>query len=479
MNYRMILWLLGWLLLIEAAFLLLPLLVAVCYGEQSGLWFLVTLAAAGALGFVITRFKPKKRAMYAREGFVITALGWIILSVVGSMPFWISGQIPHYVDALFETVSGFTTTGSTILTDVEALDRCMNLWRCLTHWLGGMGILVFMLAVVNLGGGQSNHLLRAESPGPTVSKMLPNMRKSSAMLYGIYIALTLILMLFLLAGGMPLYDTICTAFGTAGTGGFGIRGDSLGGYSTYIQSVVAVFMLLFGVNFNVYYFLIMRKFATAFRNTEVWVYLGIIAVSTVTIGINILHLMPGWQDALHHAFFTVCSLITTAGYATVNFELWPEFSRIVFVLLILVGACAGSTGGGFKVARVVILAKAAASEIRRLLHPRSVKVLTMDGKQISQETVRGVMGYSVIYVAVIIVSLLLVSLDNFDTTTTLTAVLTTVNNVGPGLNLVGPMGSFAIFSDLSKIVMTLTMLFGRLELFPMLILLMPSTWRKH
>lgn len=480
MNYRMIAYLIGVLILIEAAFLLLPLLVALIYGEASGVWFLVTLAGAAVLGFLLTLLKPVNRTMYAREGFVITALTWIVISLIGAAPFTLSGQIPSYLNAVFEMVSGFTTTGASIVPNVEALDRCMNFWRCLSHWLGGMGILVFMLAIVNLGGGQSNHLLRAESPGPTVGKMVPNMRRSSAILYGIYIFLTLLQIVLLLLGGMPLYDSICHAFGTAGTGGFGIKAASIGAYdSYYLQGVIAVFMFLFGVNFNFYYFLLIKKASAAVRMTEVRTYCLIVLLSTVTIALNIAGSMPSLRDAFHHAFFSVASIVTTTGFATVDFNLWPELSRIILVLLMIVGACAGSTGGGVKVSRFVILFKAAMFEVRKLLHPRSVKVLTMDGKQIAKETIQGVQGYLMIYFLITIASILLVSLDNFDLITTVTAVEATLNNIGPGLELVGPTGSFAMFSPLSKLVLTANMLLGRLELFPVLILLMPSTWRKY
>ncbi len=480
MNYPIIAYLSGVILLIETAFMALPLGVAAIYGEASGLCFLWTMAAAGLLGFLLTRVKPARRDMYAREGFVITALAWILISLIGAAPFTLSGQIPSYLDAVFETVSGFTTTGASILLNVEALDHCMLFWRSFSHWLGGMGILVFMLALVNLGGGQSNHLLRAESPGPTVGKMVPNMRKSAAILYGIYMAMTVLEVVLLLMGGMPLFDSLCTSFGTAGTGGFGTKCASIGYYdSYYLQGVIAVFMVLFGVNFNVYFFLLMGKFATAWRNTEVRAYLAIIAVSTLTITVNILGLFPTVFDACHHAFFSVASIITTTGFSTEDFNQWPELSRLILVLLMIVGACAGSTGGGVKVSRLVILCKAMGSEIRKLLHPRAVKVLTMDGKQINRETVQGVQSYLMLYTLITVASALLVSLDNLDFVTTITAVEATLNNIGPGLGLVGPTGSFAMFSPLAKIVLTLDMLFGRLELFPMLILMMPSTWRKH
>lgn len=479
MNYPMLRYLFGMILLIEAAFLALPLGVAVIYGESTGIYFLYTMAAAGLLGFLLTRFKPARRDMYAREGFVFTALTWVVISLIGAAPFTLSGQIPSYLDAVFETVSGFTTTGASILTDVEALDNGMLFWRSFTHWLGGMGILVFMLSLVNMGG-QANHLLRAESPGPTVSKMVPNMRKSAAILYGIYIVMTAVEVVLLLIGGMPLFDSLCTAFGTAGTGGFGIKNSSMGYYgSYYLQGVVSVFMALFGVNFNVYFFLLMKKYAMAWRNTEVRAYFAIIAGSTLIITLNILGMFPTAFDAFHHAFFAVSSVITTTGFSTTDFDLWPQLSRCILVLLMIVGACAGSTGGGVKVSRLVILCKALGSELRKLLHPRSVRVLTVDGKPVSRETVQGVQSYMTLYFLVTLVSVLLVALDNLDFVTTFTAVMATLNNIGPGLGLVGPTGCFAAFSPLAKIVLTADMLFGRLELFPMLILLMPSTWRKY
>ena len=443
MNYPLLRFLFGMILLIVAAFLVLPLAVAVIYGESSGIYFLYTMIAAGLLGFLLTRFKPARRDMYAREGFVFTALAWVVISLIGAAPFTLSGQIPSYLDAVFETVSGFTTTGASILTDVEALDNGMLFWRSFTHWLGGMGILVFMLSLVNMGG-QANHLLRAESPGPTVSKMVPNMRKSAAILYGIYIVMTAVEVVLLLIGGMPLFDSLCTAFGTAGTGGFGIKNSSM-----------------------------------AWRNTEVRAYFAIIAGSTLIITLNILGMFPTAFDAFHHAFFAVSSVITTTGFSTTDFDLWPQLSRCILVLLMIVGACAGSTGGGVKVSRLVILCKALGSELRKLLHPRSVRVLTVDGKPVSRETVQGVQSYMTLYFLVTLVSVLLVALDNLDFVTTFTAVLATLNNIGPGLGLVGPTGCFAAFSPLAKIVLTADMLFGRLELFPMLILLMPSTWRKY
>ncbi len=479
MNKRMILYLIGALLLLEAALMLLPLAAAALYGEGSGWYFLaVLLGAAGLGGLLMLLSRPRTKTIYAKEGLFTVALCWIVLSLVGALPFTLSGEIPFYLDAVFEMISGFTTTGSSILTDVEALSRCMLLWRSFSHWIGGMGILVFMMAIFQLEGGQGIHLLRAESPGPSVSKMVPRMADSSKILYGIYFALTLIQMGFYLAGGLPLFDTICCAFGTAGTGGFAIRADSFAGYSPYIQTVTTVFMALFGVNFSVYFFLLRRKFDLAYKNTELRWYLAIIFGAILLISLNIRTLYPGFSTALHHAAFSVSSLITTTGYCTEDFNLWPELSRVILVFLMIVGACAGSTGGGLKVSRLVILARAAGAELRRILHPRTVKVVTVDGKPLTNDAIRAVSGYFIVYVLIAMASVLLISFDNFDGSTTLSAVLATFNNIGPGLGLVGPVGNFAAFSPFSKVVLCLDMLFGRLELYPMLVLFLPSTWTK-
>lgn len=479
MNKRMILNILGMILLIEAAFMTPSMLVALIYREPSGWYFLFTAAGAALAGLVLRLPKPRHKTIYAKDGLVSVALCWIVMSLVGALPFTLSREIPSYLDAVFEMVSGFTTTGSSILPNVEALSHCMLFWRSLSHWLGGMGVLVFMLALFNLEGGQAIHLLRAESPGPTVSKMVPRMIDSTKILYSIYLVLTAIQVMFYLAGGMPLFDSLCHTFGTAGTGGFSTKAASMGAYSNYAQTVTTVFMLLFGVNFSVYFFLLRRKFDLAYKNTELRWYLGIALTATVLITTNVLPQFPSVYDALHHSAFAVSSIMTTTGFCTEDFNLWPEFSRAVLVMLMLVGACAGSTGGGLKVSRLVILVRSAWAELRRLVHPHTVKVMMLDGKCVSRDTVRAVGGYFILYVLVILVSVLLVSLDNFDGSTTLTAVLATFNNIGPGLNVVGPTGNFAAFSPLSKVVLCLDMLLGRLELYPMLILMLPSTWRKR
>ena len=478
MNKRLILYVLGMILVVLAALMALPLLVAALYHEREGAGFLWSIGLSLLLGVPMLLQRPRDRALYAREGYVAVALSWVVISLAGAVPFTVSGVIPNYLDAVFETVSGFTTTGASIVPAVEELPKCMLFWRSFTHLLGGMGVLVFMLALVPLTGGDTIFLLRAESPGPSVSKVVPRMRTTAAILYAIYLGMTLLEILLLLAGGMPLFDSICHAFGTAGTGGFGIKNDSLAGYSTYLQGVISVFMLLFGINFNFYVFLLMRRFKTALRISEVWAYLGIVASAVLIITVNILPQSAGVFPAFHHALFSVSSIITTTGYATADFNLWPELSRILLVILMLVGACAGSTGGGMKVSRIMILIKSCRCEVSRLLHPREVKVMTMDGKRVPDGTVRGVQAYCTAYVLITVGSILLVALDNFDFTTTVTAVIATLNNIGPGLGMVGPAGGFAAFSPLAKVVMTLDMLFGRLELFPLLILLSPRTWRR-
>ena len=480
MNKRMIVWLLGALLLIESGLMLLPLVTALLYREQTGLYFLYTIlgaAAAGGLMMLVTR--PKNKTIYARDGLMTVALSWIVLSLVGAVPFTLSREIPSYLDAVFEMISGFTTTGSSILPDVEALSHCMLFWRSFSHWIGGMGILVFMMAILRLEGGQGIHLLRAESPGPAVAKMVPRMADSSKILYTIYLALTVIQILFYLAGGMPVFDALCNTFGTAGTGGLAIKRDSFLSYSYYAQTVTTVFMALFGVNFSIYFFLLQKKFDLALKNTELRWYVGIILTSIAIITANILPMYPSFHAAVHHAAFSVSSVITTTGFCTENFDLWPEFSRVILAFLMIVGASAGSTGGGLKVSRLVILIRAAQVEVRRLIHPRTVKVMRIDGKVVGQDTVRAVSGYFILYVLISLLSILLVSLDGFDGSTTITAVLATFNNIGPGLGLAGPVGNFAMFSPLSKVVLCLDMLFGRLEIYPMLILLLPSTWSKR
>ena len=488
MNFAIVRYLIGWMLGIESIFLLLPALTAVIYGEPELPAYLIAAAISLAGAALLCHRKPKNTRFYAREGYVTVALCWLILAVIGALPFVLSREIPVFIDALFETVSGFTTTGATILGDVEALSHASMLWRCLTHWVGGMGVLVFMLAIVPLSG-ESIYLLRAESPGPSVSKMVPKMRTSAAILYAIYCAMTLLQILFYRLGVLfgwgeiTWFDSLCLSFGTAGTGGFSVRNSGLADYSAYLQAVTTVFMVLFGVNFSVYFFLLRRRFRLAWHNSEVRWYFIIIFGAIVLISANLLltgGFFPTVSQTIHHVAFSVGSVITTTGYGTADFAKWPEFSKTVLLILMAIGACAGSTGGGMKVSRVLILAKTARAETRHLLHPHSVEVMTMDGKRVSSEVIRGTMAFFICYAAIAVVSILLVSLDNFGAETSVTSVFATLNNIGPGLSLeVGPFGSYASFSALSKVVLTLDMLLGRLELFPVLLLLSPATWRKH
>ena len=488
MNFRMILSLLGCVLLIIGVALLLPCIVALCYGE-SALALLATIGICAVVGIALILLRPKhNRRMHAREGFVMVSLAWIVISLVGALPFYFSGAIPSYLDAVFETVSGFTTTGASILTAPEAMPHCLLFWRSFTHWLGGMGVLVFMLAVVPLSG-DSIYLLRAESPGPSVSKMVPKMRTSAMILYEIYFVITLLQILAYRIGvwfgwgEISFFDSLCLAFGTAGTGGFSLSSAGLAAYSTYEQAVTTVFMLMCGVNFSIYFFLIRRKFKLIWKNSELRAYLAIVfsAVALITADLMLKGgYFTGLRDAIHHVFFSVSSVITTTGFGTADFAIWPEFSKAILLGLMIIGGCAGSTGGGMKVSRVMILIKSVRSSIRHMLHPHSVEVITMDGKRIDRDVIDGSFAFLAVYVLVALFSMVLLSLDNLGTETTVSSVMATLNNIGPGVSLlVGPYGSYSVFSGLSKVVMIADMLFGRLELFPMIMLLRPSTWRKH
>ena len=477
MNYGMIVYILGTILKAEAILMSLPALVAFLCGEGDLVPMLAAILIASGAGLLFTFKKPKNTVIYAKEGFVVTALSWVVMSLVGALPFVFAGAIPSYIDAVFETVSGFTTTGASILTDVEGMSRGLLFWRRFTHWVGGMGVLVFLLAIVPLAGGRSVHIMRAESPGPVVGKLVPKVRDTAMILYGIYITMTVVLIALLLLGGMPLYDSAVHAFGTAGTGGFGIWGDSIAHYdSAYIDVVLSIGMVLFGVNFNIYYLLLMGKVKSILRSEELRWYLGIIAGATLLIAWNTLSRWGGILQSLRYAFFQVASVITTTGFATADFNLWPELSRMLLLVLMLVGACAGSTGGGMKVSRLIIMLKSAKREISRMLHPRSVYTLQFEGKPLEDQTIHNVFTYFFILVFLVIASVLLVSLDNMDFDSTFSAVLACINNIGPGLGIVGPMGSYAALSPLSKLVLILDMLLGRLEIFPMLMLFAPSVW---
>ncbi len=479
MNRRMILNTVGLMLKVEAALLLLPAIAALIYGE-SCLWsILISAAISLAAGFALTILsKPKSQVIYAREGFITVALSWVAVSAVGALPFWISREIPSYIDAFFETVSGFTTTGASILANVEIMSRGLLFWRSFTHWVGGMGVLVFVMALVPSVTDRSIHIMRAEMPGPVVGKLMPRARDTASILYKIYVGMTLAQIILMWAGGMPLYESIVHAFGTAGTGGFGVKADSIAGYSPYLQWVITVFMLLFGVNFNLYYLLLIRRFRAAAQSSECWYYLGIVGVSIALITANILPMYENFQEALRLSAFQVASIVTTTGYATADFNLWPQFSKAILLLLMIVGACAGSTGGGLKVSRAVMLFKTVGREIRHLLHPRSVNSVRFEGKQVDGATLKGVSSYFALYIICILAICLILSLEPFDLETNLSATLACFNNIGPGLAAVGPASNYAAYSPLSKLVLSLAMLLGRLEIYPLLLTLIPTTWIK-
>ena len=477
MNYKMIRNILGWLLLFECGFMLVPTATALVYREREVWAFLVTMLLCGAIGALFVWRKPKDAVLYAREGFVIVSLSWILLSLFGAIPFCISGAIPNYLDALFETVSGFTTTGASILTEVEPLPRCMLMWRSFTHWVGGMGVLVFIMAFIPLSGGQNMHIMKAESPGPSVSKLVPRVKTTALILYSIYIVMTLIMFVLLLFGDMSVFEALCTALGTAGTGGFGVLNDSMASYSPYIQWVVTVFMLLFSVNFSCYYLLLLGRIKDVF-SAELRTFIAVVGTVMLVVTLNTRGLFDSLGEAIRHVAFTVASLISTTGFATENFDAWPELSRALLVLIMFIGACAGSTGGGLKISRLMILFRGAFNEIGNLIHPRRVKRVTVDGHPVDNEVVRATNVYMMWYVLLFTVSVILISFDDHDLITNFTAVTATINNIGPGLNLVGPTGNFAFFSIPSKLVLIFDMLAGRLELFPMLVLFAPATWRR-
>lgn len=478
MNYRIIIFIIGWVLKIEAVFMLLPVLTGILYRESAVTAFVISGVISFVLGMVMTWKKPKQQHFHIREGFVTVALCWIVMSLMGAVPFMISGSIPNLVDALFETVSGFTTTGASILPEVESLPKCVLFWRSFTHWIGGMGVLVFLLALLKMVGGSHMNLMKAESPGPSVSRLVPTVRSTAKILYTIYLVMTVVEIVLLLCGGMPMFDALTTSFGTAGTGGFGIKNDSIAGYSTYIQVVVTVFMILFGVNFSVYYLILVKKWKQALKSEELRWYLIIIAAAILLISWDIRGLYGNAGQAVQQAAFQVGSIITTTGYATTDFNVWPEVSRTVLVMLMFVGACAGSTGGGIKVSRFVILLKSTAKEMGHYLHPRQVKKIQMDGKNVDHETVRNVNVFMLVYALIYAFSMLFLAFDGKDLITNFTAVAATFNNIGPGLELVGPAANFSTFSIPAKLVLIFDMLAGRLEIFPLLLLFYKDTWKK-
>lgn len=484
MNVKNISRTVGLILLITGIFQLFPLLIAVIDHEPRNiLAYIESLCLILLVGSALLLFSRGGNRMFsAQEGFAATGLSWIFMSAFGALPFFLSGQIPSYVDAFFEMVSGFTTTGASILTDVEALSRCNLFWRSFSHWLGGMGVLVFLLAVVpgaRKNGGTGIYLMRAESPGPSVDKLTPHLRQTAMILYGIYILLTALCIMCLLLGGMPVFDSFCIAFGTAGTGGFSIKNSSMGGYSCFLQTVVTVFMFLFGVNFSLYYMLLLRKFKAVFKNEELRLYFGIAAGSIILIAINISRMYNTIYESVHHAAFQVVSIMTTTGYGTVDFEQWPAFSKAILLSLMFIGASAGSTGGGLKVSRVLLLMKSIRRTIRKALHPRRVQPVYMDGRAVSEEVCDNVNAYLAIYCVILVLSFAVISVDGFSIGTNFSAVASCFNNIGPGFELVGATQNFSIYSDLSKIILSLDMLLGRLEIFPLLLLLSPDTWSRR
>lgn len=477
MNYSVIRYILGWVMIIESSFMLMICAVALIYGENEGFSFLWTLLGASAIGGLMVVKKPENMTFYVKEGFVTVALSWIVLSVVGCLPYVFSGEIPDFTDALFEVVSGFTTTGASVLKEVETMSRCGLFWRCFTNWLGGMGVLVFLLAIVPMTGGSQMNLMKAESPGPSVGKLVPKVKQTATILYGIYIVLTIIEVILLCVGNMSLYEALTTAFSTAGTGGFGIYNDSLGSVSPYIQWVVSIFLVLFGVNFGVYFLLIMKRFKQAIAHEEMRVYLIIIIAAVSIIVIDIRDYFESIGECIRHAFLQVASIMTTAGFSSVDFNLWPDTSKTVLLLLMFIGACAGSTSGGIKVSRIIILVKTMFKEIISYLHPRSVKKIKVEGKPVEHETLRSTNVFVITYLLIFAASSLLISFEGKGMITNFTAVAATLNNIGPGFDMIGPVSNYGHFTVFSKYVLMFNMIAGRLELFPMLILFCPSIWK--
>ena len=479
MNYSVILKIIGWVIQLEGIFFLPSALTGFLYREiKDALIYLGLGALCILLGGLLRMRKNIKNTFYAKEGFVAVALSWIVMSGIGALPFVLTGDIPSYPDALFEIISGLTTTGSSILTDVEALSHANLFWRSFSHWIGGMGVLVFMLAILPMTGGSTMNLMKAESPGPSVGKLVPKMQRTAFLLYAIYFVMTIITVIFLLCGGMSLFDSLCHAFGAAGTGGFGIKNDSLAGYSVYLQNVITVSMFLFGVNFSFYYYILIRKVKDAFRMEEVRWYFFIFLGAVTLITISLVAEGGKLGESIQTVAFQVASVMTTTGYATADFNLWPEVSRAIMVVLMFIGACAGSTGGGIKVSRIMIYLKQVRKELMQQIHPKRIRVLKMDGKALDSTVVHSCNTLLMAYIIIFIVSLLLICLDGFDMTTNFTSIAATLNNIGPGLNVVGPTGNFSEFSTLSKFVLMFDMLAGRLEIIPMMVLFHPATWKK-
>ncbi len=480
MNHKMVLSTTGHIVLTEAVLMILPLAVSLIYKENCFWGFLISIGLTAAIGILLSvLFRTKDRVIYAKEGFVTVALAWITMSLFGSIPFIISGEIPNFINAFFETVSGFTTTGASIIEDLESMSRGLLFWRSFTHWIGGMGVLVFVMAIIPDISDRSIHIIRAEMPGPVVGKLVPKAKDTAKILYLIYIALTVVEIIMLLAGGMPLFDSLIHSFGTAGTGGFGIKANSIAGYSPYLQWVIAVFMLIFGINFNLYYLLLLRKFKSFLKSTEMWIYIMIVALSTAIICANILSIYGNFWEALRNSAFQVSSIITTTGYSTADFNLWPELSKGILLILMFIGGCAGSTAGGLKISRFIILLKMIKREMRHMLHPRSVNSIEFEGKTVEKETITSAGVYFTIYIVCFFSVFLLICHEPFGFETNFSATAACFNNVGPGFGGVGPLSSFANYSGFSKIILSFAMLLGRLEIFPLIIAFYPATWSKN
>lgn len=479
MNYRMVFNILGKTLLILAVLMCLPLFVGLYYRENSSFDYLIPIAGLIAIGLPLSMLKIKDKSIYAKEGFVIVALAWIFMSLIGCAPFILSGSIPNFADALFETVSGFTTTGASVLSDVESLSKSILFWRSFTHWIGGMGVLVFVLAVMPKYQSGIMHVFRSEAPGPSVSKLVSKLTHTARILYSIYIALTIIETVLLRLGGMTLFDSVTHAFSTAGTGGFGIKNNSIAFYdSVYIEMVIATFMFLFGINFNVFYLMLIGNFKKAFKSEELIAYFSIVVGATLIIAVNILSSVASFGQAVRYSFFQVTSISSTTGFASVDFDKWPTFSKSIIVVLMIVGACGGSTGGGMKVSRLVMMFKSAIADIRRLIHPRAVVSPKFEGELLDKDTERNLHTYFILWVLIVVLTTVLLSLDVNDFFTNFSASLACIGNIGPGFNLVGPMCNYALYQPLSKVLLSFVMLSGRLEIFPMIILFAPRTWRR-
>ncbi|MDD3403605.1 MAG: TrkH family potassium uptake protein [Hespellia sp.] len=478
MNIRMVRYILGWVLRFESIFLCLPILVSVIYGEREGIPYVIVAVLCFAISWMCTRKKPEINRLCAREGFVSVSLSWIVMSAFGALPFVMTGEIPNFVDAMFETISGFTTTGASILTDVEALSYTSLFWRSFTHWIGGMGVFVFIMAVLPLLGGTDLNLMKAESPGPSVGKFVPKVKDTAKILYGIYILITVVEVLLLLLFGMPLFDALTSTFGTVGTGGFGIKNDSFASYAPALQNIVTIFMILSGMNFTFYFLLLRKKFSQALKMEEIRTYLAIITITGVLVCIFTRQHFATVGETIRHSFFQVGSIITTTGFATTDFNLWPQFPKTILIILMFIGACAGSTGGGMKVSRFIIVFKTIKKEIGILIHPREIKKIQMDGVSIAHETVRATNVYIASYFMMFLLSVVVLGIDNLDFTTNFTAVAATFNNIGPGMELVGPTSNYSMFSPICKVILSFDMLAGRLEIFPMLMLFSRRSWKR-